>query len=114
MPGDTLHINNKAVAQNTYNPIVIASGISAGWAENPGIGKRPGCPASERLSHGYQESLGFPASGADADTGRKRKSDCEQVLCLRGGNGSFFCERQGASLYTGETLRLDTWIPGGR
>ncbi|HRH48129.1 MAG TPA: GMC family oxidoreductase [Panacibacter sp.] len=32
MPGDTLNINNKAVAQNTYDAIVIGSGISGGWA----------------------------------------------------------------------------------
>jgi len=29
---DTLHINNKAVIQNTYDAIVIGSGISGGWA----------------------------------------------------------------------------------
>jgi choline dehydrogenase-like flavoprotein len=32
MPGDTLNINNKATAQNTYDAIVIGSGISGGWA----------------------------------------------------------------------------------
>ncbi|HTQ64547.1 MAG TPA: hypothetical protein VMI12_07095, partial [Puia sp.] len=32
MPGDTLHINNKATQQNTYDVIVIGSGISGGWA----------------------------------------------------------------------------------
>jgi choline dehydrogenase-like flavoprotein len=32
MPGDTLNINNKAAAQNTYDAIVIGSGISGGWA----------------------------------------------------------------------------------
>ncbi|HTL08309.1 MAG TPA: GMC family oxidoreductase [Chitinophagaceae bacterium] len=32
MPGDSLNINNKAVAQNTYDAIVIGSGISGGWA----------------------------------------------------------------------------------
>ena len=32
MPGDTLHLNNKAVTQNTYDAIVIGSGISGGWA----------------------------------------------------------------------------------
>lgn len=32
MPGDSLHINNKAVSQNTYDAIVIGSGISGGWA----------------------------------------------------------------------------------
>ncbi|MBD0296646.1 MAG: GMC family oxidoreductase [Flavisolibacter sp.] len=32
MPGDTLHINSKAVNQNTYDAIVIGSGISGGWA----------------------------------------------------------------------------------
>ena len=32
MPGDSLHINNKAVDQNTYDAIVIGSGISGGWA----------------------------------------------------------------------------------
>jgi choline dehydrogenase-like flavoprotein len=29
---DTLHINNRAKAQNTYDAIVIGSGISGGWA----------------------------------------------------------------------------------
>jgi choline dehydrogenase-like flavoprotein len=32
MPGDTLHINGKAQQQNTYDAIVIGSGISGGWA----------------------------------------------------------------------------------
>jgi choline dehydrogenase-like flavoprotein len=32
MPGDTLNINNKAKTQNTYDAIVIGSGISGGWA----------------------------------------------------------------------------------
>ncbi|MEO6719447.1 MAG: GMC family oxidoreductase [Ferruginibacter sp.] len=32
MPGDSTNINNKAVTQNTYDAIVIGSGISGGWA----------------------------------------------------------------------------------
>lgn len=32
MAGDTLHINNKAAEQNTFDAIVIGSGISGGWA----------------------------------------------------------------------------------
>ncbi len=32
MPGDSLQVNNKAVIQNTYDAIVIGSGISGGWA----------------------------------------------------------------------------------
>lgn len=32
MPGDTLNINKKAKEQNTYDAIVIGSGISGGWA----------------------------------------------------------------------------------
>jgi len=32
MPGDSLNVNNKATAQNTYDAIVIGSGISGGWA----------------------------------------------------------------------------------
>ena len=32
MPGDSLNINNKAINQNTYDAIVIGSGISGGWA----------------------------------------------------------------------------------
>jgi choline dehydrogenase-like flavoprotein len=32
MPQDTLHINTKAESQNTYDAIVIGSGISGGWA----------------------------------------------------------------------------------
>ena len=32
MPGDSLNINNKAVNNNTYDAIVIGSGISGGWA----------------------------------------------------------------------------------
>jgi len=32
MPGDTLHINGKAQQQNTFDAIVIGSGISGGWA----------------------------------------------------------------------------------
>src|ERR1700709_669460 len=32
MPGDSSNVNNKAAAQNTYDAIVIGSGISGGWA----------------------------------------------------------------------------------
>lgn len=32
MPGDTPNINNKAVQQNTYDAIVIGTGMSGGWA----------------------------------------------------------------------------------
>jgi len=32
MPGDSLYLNNKATEQNTYDAIVIGSGISGGWA----------------------------------------------------------------------------------
>src|SRR5438045_8808685 len=34
MPGDstTNNINNKAAAQNTYDAIVVGSGITGGWA----------------------------------------------------------------------------------
>ncbi len=32
MPGDTTQVNNRAVTQNTYDAIVIGSGISGGWA----------------------------------------------------------------------------------
>ena len=32
MPGDTLRVNNKAKAQNTYDAIIAGSGITGGWA----------------------------------------------------------------------------------
>src|ERR1700730_6083274 len=32
MPGDSILINNKATAKNTYDAIVVGSGISGGWA----------------------------------------------------------------------------------
>ncbi|MBP6023331.1 GMC oxidoreductase [Ferruginibacter sp.] len=32
MPNDTTNLNNRATAQNTYDAIVIGSGISGGWA----------------------------------------------------------------------------------
>jgi choline dehydrogenase-like flavoprotein len=32
MPADTLHLNSKAAVQNTYDAIVVGSGISGGWA----------------------------------------------------------------------------------
>ena len=32
MPGDSTSINNKATKQNTYDAIVVGSGISGGWA----------------------------------------------------------------------------------
>ena len=32
MPGDTLQVNNKAVKENSYDAIVVGSGISGGWA----------------------------------------------------------------------------------
>lgn len=32
MPGDSTQLNNKAVTQNSYDAIVVGSGISGGWA----------------------------------------------------------------------------------
>ena len=32
MPGDSLYVNNKAIKQNTFDAIVVGSGISGGWA----------------------------------------------------------------------------------
>jgi len=32
MPGDSTNVNNKSVTQNTYDAIVIGTGISGGWA----------------------------------------------------------------------------------
>jgi choline dehydrogenase-like flavoprotein len=32
MPGDSLLINHKAGKQNTYDAIVVGSGITGGWA----------------------------------------------------------------------------------
>jgi choline dehydrogenase-like flavoprotein len=32
MPGDSLNINHKANIQNTYDAIIVGSGISGGWA----------------------------------------------------------------------------------
>ncbi|MGZ3822752.1 MAG: FAD-binding protein, partial [Mucilaginibacter sp.] len=32
MPFDTANVNNRAQAKNTYDAIVIGSGISGGWA----------------------------------------------------------------------------------
>src|SRR5205809_68694 len=32
MPGDSLNINNRSAARNSYDAIVIGSGISGGWA----------------------------------------------------------------------------------
>jgi choline dehydrogenase-like flavoprotein len=32
MPGDSPSVNNKSVSQNTYDAIVVGSGISGGWA----------------------------------------------------------------------------------
>ena len=32
MPGDTLRLNTRATTQNTFDAIVVGSGISGGWA----------------------------------------------------------------------------------
>ena len=32
MPNDSAYINNKAKAKNTYDAIIVGSGISGGWA----------------------------------------------------------------------------------
>jgi choline dehydrogenase-like flavoprotein len=32
MPGDTLKLNTRATTQNTYDAIIVGSGISGGWA----------------------------------------------------------------------------------
>ena len=32
MPGDSLYVNTKAKQQNTFDAIIVGSGISGGWA----------------------------------------------------------------------------------
>ena len=32
MPGDSLNLNTRSVKENTYDAIVVGSGISGGWA----------------------------------------------------------------------------------
>lgn len=39
MPKDSTQVNNKAVPQNTYDAIVVGSGISGGWAAKELTGK---------------------------------------------------------------------------
>ena len=46
MPNDTTNLNNKAIAQNTYDAIVIGSGISGGWAAKELTEKQNGSPSA--------------------------------------------------------------------
>lgn len=48
MPGDTPNINNKAIQQNTYDAIVIGTGMSGGWAMKELTEKDPTVLALER------------------------------------------------------------------
>ena len=82
MPGDTLNINNKAVDNNTYDAIVIGSGISGGWAAKELTEKGLKVLMLERgrnfehkkdYKSAYQRYLGFSTPWHGLRKSRKRK-----------------------------------------
>src|SRR6476620_7912404 len=94
MPGDTLNINNKGIAQNTYDAIVIGSGISGGWA------------AKELCEHGLKTLVLERGRNVehikDYPTATKNPWEFEH----RGHMTREFLKEN--------PLRLDPWLPGRR
>src|SRR5215471_15547730 len=81
MPGDTLHLNNKSINSNSYDAIVVGSGISGGWAAKELTEKGLKVLMLERgrdfehikdYKHSSQDPWEFPHRGQTTQEQRKK------------------------------------------
>src|SRR5687768_17447494 len=79
MPGDSTNLNTKAVNQNTYDAIVIGSGISGGWAAKQLTEKGLEMLVLER-GNKYDHKTDYKSEGKDAWEFEHRGKTTEQQL----------------------------------
>jgi choline dehydrogenase-like flavoprotein len=117
MPNDSLHINNKATQQNTYDAIIVGSGISGGWAakelcekglkvlllERGGNVQHPGYPTANKAQWEFPHHLSLSAED------KKRNFIQSRHYSYREDNKHFYINDQ-ENPYE-ETKRFD-WIRG--
>ena len=118
MPGDPPLINNKAKAQNTYDAIIVGSGISGGWAAKELCEKGLKVLLLERgrnVSHpgdyttATKNTWEFPHRLNLSEEDRKRNFIQSRHYSYREDNKHFYINDQ-ENPYT-ETKRFD-WIRG--
>jgi choline dehydrogenase-like flavoprotein len=117
MPNDSLYINNKATQQNTYDAIIVGSGISGGWAakelcekglkvlllERGGNVQHPGYPTANKAQWEFPHHLSLSAED------KKRNFIQSRHYSYREDNKHFYINDQ-ENPYE-ETKRFD-WIRG--
>jgi choline dehydrogenase-like flavoprotein len=117
MPNDSLHINNKATPQNTYDAIIVGSGISGGWAakelcekglkvlllERGGNVQHPNYPTATKAPWEFPHHLSLSAED------KKRSFIQSRHYSYREDNKHFYINDQ-ENPYE-ETKRFD-WIRG--
>ncbi len=117
MPGDSTSINNKSKSQNTYDAIVVGSGISGGWAAKELCEKglkvlllergrnvvHPNYPTATKNFWDFTHRLSLTQED------RKRNFVQSRHYSFRGDNKHFYINDQ-ENPYT-ETKRFD-WIRG--
>ncbi len=117
MPNDSLHINNKATPQNTYDAIIVGSGISGGWAakelcekglkvlllERGGNVQHPDYPTANKAQWEFPHHLSLSAED------KKRSFIQSRHYSYREDNKHFYINDQ-ENPYE-ETKRFD-WIRG--
>ncbi|WP_462250708.1 GMC oxidoreductase [Ferruginibacter sp.] len=117
MPKDSLYINNKATQQNTYDAIIVGSGISGGWAskelcekglkvlllERGGNVQHPNYPTANKATWEFPHHLSLSADD------KKRSFIQSRHYSYREDNKHFYINDQ-ENPYE-ETKRFD-WIRG--
>ena len=115
MPGNTPSINNKAQQQNTYDAIVVGSGISGGWAAKELCEKGLKVLLLDRgrnVNHGEYPTATkapweFPHRLSLTKEDRERNFVQSRHYSFREDNKHFLHQRPGKSVRRNETLRLD-------
>lgn len=117
MPGDSLYINSKAVEKNTYDAIVVGSGISGGWAAKELCEKGLKVLMLERgknvMHPNYPTATlnpwDFPDGGALTTEDKKRCYIQSRHFSFKGDNKHFYINDQENPYH--EIKRFD-WVRG--
>ena len=84
MPGDSLYVNTKAKQQNTFDAIIVGSGISGGWAANTVRAKSKDCTCSPCNKEMSQRLIAHDLR-SDCATMRGKRNTCAiGILNLQG------------------------------
>ena len=123
MPGDTLNINGKAQQQNTFDAIVIGSGISGGWAAKELCEKGLKTLVLERgrnVEHNKDYPTATKAPWEFKHRGQMSKQFLQENPLITKASGfgedtaHFFIKDADHPYIQEKTIRLDPWLPGWR